>query len=38
LGAHQLQQAWKIDSSDEQTFSPLPIISQDLIPVAQGNH
>jgi hypothetical protein len=33
----ELQQAWQLDSLDEQTFSPLPIIFQDLIPVAEGD-
>ncbi len=32
----ELQQAWQLDSSDEQIFSPLPIVFQNLIPVAKG--
>jgi hypothetical protein len=31
----ELQQAWQLDSSDEKTFSPLQIVFQDLIPVAE---
>ncbi len=33
----ELQQTWQLDSSNEQTFSPLPIVFQDLIQVAKGN-
>jgi hypothetical protein len=33
----ELQQAWQLDSSYAQTFSPLPIIFQDLIPVTEGD-
>jgi hypothetical protein len=33
----ELQQAWQLDSSDEQTFSPLPINFQDLILVVEGD-
>jgi hypothetical protein len=32
----ELQQAWQLDNSYEQTFSPLPIVFQDLIPVIKG--
>jgi len=31
----KLQHAWQLHSSNEQTFSPLPINFQDLIPVAK---
>ncbi len=33
----ELQETWQLDNSNEQTFSPLPIVFQDLIQVAKGN-
>ncbi len=33
----ELQQTWQLDSLNEQTFSPLPIVFQDLIQVTKGN-
>jgi hypothetical protein len=33
----ELQQAWQLHSSNEQTFSPLPIVVQNFIPIAKGD-
>jgi len=32
----EFQQLWQLDSLDEQTFSPLPIVFQDLVPITKG--
>jgi hypothetical protein len=32
----EFQQSWQLDSLDEQTFSPLPIVFQDLVPIVEG--
>jgi len=32
----EFQQSWQLENLDEQTFSPLPIAFQDLVPIAEG--
>ncbi len=32
----EFQQSWHLDSSNEQTFSPLLITFQDLVPIVKG--
>jgi len=32
----EFQQSWQLDSSNEQTLSPLPIAFQDLVPIIEG--
>jgi hypothetical protein len=32
----EFQQSWQLDNSNEQTFSPLLIVFQDLVPMIEG--
>ncbi len=32
----EFQQSWNLNSPDEQTFSPLPTVFQDLVPIIEG--
>ncbi len=32
----EFQQSWQLDNSNEQTFSPLPIVFQDIVPITEG--